>query len=205
MKKILATILAATMVISMAACGGRNNDSTENTESTVTTTESALAGTEGTTTETAGAVTESAATETEGAAEAEGTAGEILFTAFKEMMEAKPETTAQEAADALITNEIIQFMGGAMPVEPGLLMGFGNAEIKGFEEAVVFMPMMGSIPFIGYVFDMPADADLEAFMTTLKENADMRWQICVEAEEMVVEAIGDKVFFLMCKKNLAEQ
>ena len=198
MKKILATILAATMVISMAACGGRNNESTENTESV-------LAGTEGTTTETAGATTETAATVTEGATETEGTAGEILFNAFKEMMEAKPETTAQEAADALITNEIIQFMGGAMPVEPGLLSGFDNTEIKGFEEAVVFMPMMGSIPFVGYIFDMPADADLEAFMTTLKESANMRWQVCVEAEEMVVEAIGDKVFFLMCKKDLSAE
>lgn len=195
MKKILATILAATMVISMAACGGRNNESTESTESQVVSTE---------TTGTETVETETTATETEGAAEAEGTAGEILFNAFKEMMEAKPETTAQEAADALITNEIIQFMGGAMPVEPGLLSGFDNTEIKGFEEAVVFMPMMGSIPFVGYIFDMPADADLEAFMTTLKESANMRWQVCVEAEEMVVEAIGDKVFFLMCKKNLAE-
>lgn len=199
MKKILATILAATMVISMAACGGRNNESTENTESV-------LAGTEGTTTETAGATTETAATVTEGATETEGTAGEILFNAFKEMMEAKPQTTAQEAADALITNEIIQFTGGTTPVEPGLLSGFGNTEIKGFEEAVVFMPMIGgSIPFIGYIFDMPADADVEAFMTTLKENADLRWNICVEAEEMVVEAIGDKVFFLMCKKDLSAE
>ena len=67
------------------------------------------------------------------------------------------------------------------------------------------MPMMGSIPFIGYIFDMPADADLEAFMTTLKESANMRWQVCVEAEEMVVEAIGDKVFFLMCKKDLSAE
>ncbi|MBR3761290.1 MAG: hypothetical protein IKK59_00960 [Lachnospiraceae bacterium] len=196
MKKILATILAATMVISMAACGGRNNESTENTESQVVSTE---------TTGTETVETETTATETEGAAEAEGTAGEILFNAFKEMMEAKPETTAQEAADALITNEIIQFMGGTMPVEQGLLSGFDNAEIKGFEEGVVFMPMLGSIPFIGYIFDMPADADLEAFMTTLKESANMRWQVCVEAEEMVVEAIGDKVFFLMCKKDLSAE
>ena len=109
MKKILATILAATMVISMAACGGRNNESTENTESV-------LAGTEGTTTETAGATTETAATVTEGATETEGTAGEILFNAFKEMMEAKPETTAQEAADALIiTVKNINTVSGITP------------------------------------------------------------------------------------------
>ena len=196
MKKILATILAATMVISMAACGGRNNESTENTESQVVSTE---------TTGTETVETETTSTETEGAAKAEGTAGEILFNAFKEMMEAKPETTAQEAADALITNEIIQFMGGTTPVEPGFLQGF-KSEITGFEEAVVFMPMIGgAIPFVGYVFDLAADADVEAFMTTLKENADLRWNICVEAEEMVVEAIGDKVFFLMCKKDLSAE
>ncbi len=194
MKKLLVTLLTTVLVASMVACGGNNDTTSETTE------------TAGVSTETVSTESETS-TETESAGEtAEGdTAGQTLLAAFKAMMAEKPETTAQEAADALITNEIIQFMGGTMPVEQGLLSGFGNTEIVGFEEAVVFMPMMGSIPFVGYIFDMPADADLEAFMTTLKENADMRWQICVEAEEMVVEAIGDKVFFLMCKKDLSAE
>lgn len=186
MKKLLVTALTTVLVASMVACGGKNDVTTETTQTPEVSTETTVT------------------TEAEEVT-ADGTAGQILFAAFQEMMAAKPETTAQEAADALITNEIIQFMGGTMPVEQGLLSGFGNTEIKGFEEAVVFMPMIGSIPFVGYIFDMPADADLEAFMTTLKENADMRWQICVEAEEMVVEAIGDKVFFLMCKKDLSAE
>lgn len=41
----------------------------------------------------------------------------------------------------------------AMPVSEGLLNGF-NAEITGFEEATMFSPMIGSIPFIGYVFKL---------------------------------------------------
>lgn len=197
MKKLLVTALTTVLVVSMVACGSKNDVATETTETNVVETESVV--TEPETVETESTVS----TETESAT-ADGTAGEILLAAFQEMMAANPQMTAQEAADALITNEIIQFMGGTMPVEPGLLTGFGNAEITGFEEATVFMPMIGTIPFVGYVFDLAEDADVEAFMTTLKDNADMRWNICVEAEEMVVEAIGDKVFFLMCKKNLAE-
>ncbi len=196
MKKILVTLLVTAMVAAMAACG-RGNNASESTESNAVETETA--GAESETVETESTET----TETNSAA-ADGTAGEILLAAFRDMMAANPETTAQEAADALIANEIIQFMGGTMPVEPGFLTGF-TADITGFEEATVFMPMIGVIPFVGYVFDLAEDADVEAFMTTLKDNADMRWNICVEAEEMVVEAIGDKVFFLMCKKNLAEE
>lgn len=41
----------------------------------------------------------------------------------------------------------------SMPVEEGPLNGF-TGEIKGFEEAAVFSPMIGSIPFIGYVFKL---------------------------------------------------
>lgn len=199
MKKILVTFLVTAMVVSMAACGGKNNEA-ESTETNVVETESTATETENVESE----IAESETSATEGAVEAEGTAGQILLAAFKDLMAANPETTAQEAADALIANEIIQFMGGTMPVEPGFLTGF-TADITGFEEATVFMPMIGTIPFVGYVFDLAEDADVEAFMTTLKDNADMRWNICVEAEEMVVEAIGDKVFFLMCKKSLAEE
>ena len=88
-----------------------------------------------------------------------------------------------------------------MPMEEGFLMGF-DADITGFEEAVAFMPMIGTIPFVGYVFDLAEDADVEAFMTTLQENANMRWNICTEAEQTVIASYGDKVFFLMCPKSL---
>ena len=196
MKKLLVTVLTTALVASMVACGSKNNVTTETSETPAASTE---------TVETPAVSTETVTTETvvtDGGLTAGDTLGQTLLTVFKDQLAANPEATAQELADAVITNEAILFMGGSMPMEQGLLSGFGNTEIKGFEEAVAFMPMMGSIPFVGYIFDMPADADLEAFMTTLKENADMRWQICVEAEEMVVETVGDKVFFLMCPKSL---
>ena len=96
------------------------------------------------------------------------------------------------------------FMAGAMTVEEGLLTGFDNAEIKGFADGAVFMPMIGSIPFVGYVFDLAADADVDAFKATLEANANPRWQICVTADETIIENVGNTVFFLMCPASLGE-
>lgn len=129
--------------------------------------------------------------------ESTATVGETLLADFK----ADSKGTAQEIADRLLKNKVIQFMGGATPVEEGLLSGFDNAEIKGFKEGVMFAPMMSSIAFVGYIFEMPEDADIEAFKTTLKDSANLRWNICVEAEELIVENEGNKVFFLMCPKS----
>ena len=128
------------------------------------------------------------------------TVGETLLKAFRE----NPNGTAQEVADRLIANEIIQFAGGTVPVVEGLLSGFDNAEIKGFKEGVMFAPMMSSIAFVGYVFELAEDADVEAFKKTLKESANLRWNICVEAEELIVENEGSKVFFLMCPKSFEQ-
>ncbi len=129
------------------------------------------------------------------------TLGQTLLAVFKANA---GSMGAQELADKLITNEAILFMGGSMPVEPGLLSGFDNAEITGFKEGVMFAPMMGSIAFVGYVFELEADADVEAFKKNLKANANPRWQICVSAEETIVESVGNKVFFLMCPSSLEQ-
>lgn len=129
------------------------------------------------------------------------TVGEILLDAFKK----NPEGTAQEVAERLIGNEIIPFMGGANVIEPGHLAGFDNAEITGFKEGAMFGPMMGTIPFVGYIFVLEDGADVDAFITTLKNNANLRWNICTEAEELTVEHEDNMVFFLMSPKNFEEQ
>ena len=126
------------------------------------------------------------------------TVGGILASDFKAKAVANEEMSAQEMADALLTNEIIPFAGAAMPVEQGWLMGFGEAEITGFSEGVMFAPMIGSIPFVGYVFTLDEGADVDAFMQTLKDNANPRWNVCVEAEETIVENADNMVFFVMC-------
>ena len=129
------------------------------------------------------------------------TVGEILLDAFKD----NPEGTAQEIAKRIIGNEIIPFMGGVNPFEPGLLSGFDNAEITGFKEGCMFGPMMGTIPFVGYIFVLEDGADVDAFEKTLEDNANLRWNICTEAEELTVESEDNTVFFLMSPKKFEEQ
>ena len=92
-----------------------------------------------------------------------------------------------------------------MEVEPGLLQGFDNAEIKGFKEGAVFMPMIGTIPFIGYVFTLEDGTDASSFISKLKSNANLRWNICTTADEMVAGSVGNKVFFVMCPTEFAEE
>lgn len=128
------------------------------------------------------------------------TIGGILLEDFK----TDTEGTVEEIADRIIANEIIPFVAATMPVEPGFLAGFDNAEIKGFESGVMFGPMMGTIPFVGYVFELEEDADVDAFKQTLEENANLRWNICTEAEELIVDSEGNKVFFLMAPKSFEE-
>ena len=128
------------------------------------------------------------------------TVGQTLSDDFK----SDTTGTAQEIADRIISNKIIQFMGGTMPVEEGLLSGFDNTEIKGFKDGVMFAPMMSSIAFVGYIFELDEGADVESFKTTLKNSANMRWNICVEAEELIVESEKNKVFFLMCPKSFEQ-
>lgn len=128
------------------------------------------------------------------------TVGEFLLQDFKK----NPEGSAQEVADRLIQNKILPFEAVTMPVEPGFLTGFDNAEITGFSEGVMFAPMMGTIPFVGYVFGLEDGADVDGFVQTLEDSANLRWNICTEAEEMVAEAEENTVFFLMCPKSFEE-
>ena len=129
------------------------------------------------------------------------TVGAVMAEEFKDCYEGK---TALEIAEALATSSILPFSGAAMEVEEGFLSGFDNFEVKGFKEGAMFAPMMGTIPFVGYVFTLDEGADVEAFMKTLEDNANLRWNVCTEAEEMTVENEGNVVFFLMSPKAFEE-
>ena len=135
--------------------------------------------------------------------EADGTLGTDLLIDFKQRMIANPEISAQELAEAILTNEAILFASGAMPMEPGYLSGF-DVEITDFAECVMFAPMIGTIPFVGYIFTLEDGADVEAFKTTLSDNCNPRWNICTEADQTVISNVGNTVFFLMCPATLEE-
>ena len=108
----------------------------------------------------------------------------------------KEGATANTIATALSANETVAFMPMVQDMEAGYLAGF-DADITGFAACTAFMPMIGTIPFVSYVFELAADADVDAFVTTLKDNANLRWNICTAAEEMLVETEGSFVFFIM--------
>lgn len=126
----------------------------------------------------------------------------ILLADFKEKVGKGDLKTTEELANALIENEIIPFAGATMPVEEGFLNGFSE-EIKGFTEGTMFSPMIGSIPFVGYVFKVEKDVD--AFVENLKKTADLRWNICTQADEMVCEKVGDFVYFVMAPASFDEE
>lgn len=125
------------------------------------------------------------------------TPAQQLYAAFQAFINSGTPYACESVAAALIENEeLIPFAGAYMEVEPGFLNGF-TEEIDGFEDGATFGPMIGSIPFVGYIFQVPDGDDVNAFMENLKSKADLRWNICTQADEMVCEAIGNTVFFVM--------
>ena len=196
MKKLLVFVLVLSVAVSMIGCGcgstKENNTQVENTppETTFEATE-----------EQAPAQTDEEIVSEEDNVQNQGqgtTIGTTLVQEFINKKQESPEISAQEMADYLLSLEMIQFDGATMTVEEGLLTGFNNAEITGFKEGVMFAPMIGSIPFVGYVFTLEEGSDADAFIRQLKDNADPRWNICTEAEETVVESADNMVFFVMC-------
>lgn len=127
------------------------------------------------------------------------TPANVILSDFKAKVSGSSDLEA--LAEDLLKNPIIQFMPASMAVEPGFLNGF-KSEINGFSKGVMFGPAIGTIPFIGYVFEV--DGDVSAFISTLKENADLRWNICTSADEMVVGSVGNKVCFVMAPSAFEE-
>lgn len=199
MKKLVLTVLALTLAFSMTACGSKEEPTPESTEAPTAT--EAPAATDAPEVTEAPEATDAPQEDGNQGAVSGDSLGQTLLGEFKAM---DASTDAYTMAETLIGHEMIQFMGGAMEVEPGLLSGFDNYEVTGFEKGAMFGPMMGSIAFVGYIFDLPEGADADAFMTSLKDNANPRWQICVTADETIVEASGDKVFFLMSPLTLEQ-
>lgn len=129
------------------------------------------------------------------------TVGTKLLAQFKSKASSN---SAIDIANGFAESGELPFMAGAMEVEPGLLSGFDNYEVKGFKNGATFGPMIGSIAFIGYVFELDGSVSASDFIANLKKNANLRWNICVEAEEMVAGSSGNKVFFVMCPKTFEE-
>ncbi|MBQ4561029.1 MAG: hypothetical protein IJA55_01705 [Clostridia bacterium] len=189
MKKIIALLLTIVLAISVVACTKKtetpetpeNNEPTLNTEANDTDDKSDNETEE---------VPEAPAANSESVAQA-------LVSEFKQLT-TDPSLDAQAIADALASSNVLSPIGVlTMPMEQGVLNGFGNYEVKGFTECVTFAPMIGSIAFVGYVFTVGDGVDANAFASDLEANADLRWNICVAADEVATATEGNKVMFVM--------
>lgn len=125
------------------------------------------------------------------------TMGQTLLQDFEDRVKADGAASPQTIVDGIVENPVLPFTVMTMEVQPGLLNGFGSTEIQGFSQGVMFSPMIGAIPFVGYVFRLAEGTDGDDFVKTLNDNADLRWNICTEADEKIVKQEGELVFFLM--------
>lgn len=161
MKRFIACILTAALVLSLAACGGSSTDGAD--------------------------------AEAEDAVSVSTTKGGKLADVF--LKEIEKETDLEKVANKLAKKSDVDCV--VMEVEQGYLNGFSD-EIYGFDKGYMFSPMIGSIPMVGYVFEAE---DAEVFKNTLTSMADLDFNICTHADEMVTKVSGNYVFFVMCSNE----
>ena len=80
--------------------------------------------------------------------------------------------------------------------EAGFLIGAESLDGK-IAEAYGLQPMINVNPFAMGIFRVAEGEDAVAFAKELKEKADLRKWICVEAETMAAASKADAVFFVM--------
>ncbi len=177
MKKMIAPMTAVEMTVSLAACGSKPADN------------SAAQG---------GAETESYME----ALPEDASPAQIVIADFKDKVLSGEYADCEALGTAMAEAEYLPFMGAGMPIEEGWLNGF-TEEVSGFNAGYMFGPAIGSIPFIGYVFqvDAPTSSD---FQDKLKSIADLRWNICTEADEMLSGEANDYVCFVMAPASFEE-
>lgn len=204
MKRTVLLTLALSLMLSFSACGSKQPLPDAETDNTVENNNTADTDKENTADADA-PVDSNSSTDADSSTEVSGDSlGQTLLREFQTVIAADPEADAASIADAVLKSPAIVFSGITMPVEEGMLMGFGQTEITGFSDGAAFSPAIGTIPFMGYIFRLSKDSDVEAFKDLLKNNADLRWNICTEADELIVESEGNTVFFLMCPEGFDE-
>lgn len=108
-----------------------------------------------------------------------------------------PTASLKEIVNAIVSCDAVSEMSLVTEeMNEGYFSGF-KEEIKGFEEALRFGPMIGTIPFVGYVFKISDAAEASAFLENLKSAANPRWNICTEADTTITAVKGNIIFFCM--------
>lgn len=94
------------------------------------------------------------------------------------------------------------FEAGEIPAESAEYL-IGTADVE-YAESYYSIPMINVNPYQCILLRLPEGADVEAAKETLLANADPRKWVCVEAESVVVENVGDVILFLMADTATAD-
>lgn len=76
----------------------------------------------------------------------------------------------------------------------------GTADIS-YTDSVFSAPMMSSIAYQCVLLRVEEGQDIEEAKALLKEKADPRKWVCVEAESVVVENVGDVILYIMASEK----
>lgn len=93
------------------------------------------------------------------------------------------------------------FDSGEIPADSAEYL-IGTTEVE-YTESIYSMPMMSAVPYQCILLRLPEGADADAAKQTIQDHADPRKWICVEAESIVVENIGNVVLFVMADNETA--
>ena len=117
------------------------------------------------------------------------------------MTEIKKSQNLHDVAAALAKHESVKAQNmEVVDVNEGYLSGF-DADITGFKKGVMFSPVINTIPFVGYIFETDTP---ETLVKTLKDHAQLNWNICTVADEMVVETSDNYVLFVMSPNSFEQ-
>lgn len=182
-KKIVAILLTATVLLTMAGCG--NEGESKETETSSEIQESTV---ESIPEETTIEETIVETTESEVASEV-GSLEEMVTSIYENIkMELALGPVTQVALD---TPDQVKFM-----------LGLDSAD--GIVEAVTSEPMMSSVAYSLALVKVEEGADIEAIKTAIHENVDARKWICVEAEKVIATSSDDIVLLIMTEPALAD-
>ncbi len=129
--------------------------------------------------------------ENSGGARLEGSCEEILNEVYKN---ADFDQEFRDSMDSYVASPIDE------STEAYVL---GTDEVK-YTDSVCSSPMVTATAYQCVVLRLADGEDAEAAKEKLMEHAEPRKWVCVEAESVILENIGDVVLYVMAEKNVAE-
>ena len=126
-----------------------------------------------------------------GAANLEGSCGDILATVYEN---ADLDAELREAMQYYET----------ITIDESWEMQFLGTEEADYTDAVCSLPAINVIPYQCVLLRVEDADEVEETKQLLAANADPRKWICVEAESVVIENVGDVILFVMADTETAD-